>query len=323
MDAAGVTKPWVPVWIDDSRLLAKAWFGDTQYRVLLSDLDCVWEETMDASSIQSRSQELNKRLRAPPQAFFSHLCSVAGPCFSGQASVDNKDTAHFSLQHRDNQLTVRLKSELAGVPFYWEFRCGPTSLSVVCRELVCPLVVMSRALQRQVEELGAMLVRKDAEIQDYKENGAVLSRERLQTDVFEEQSYRENFMTQTLPQMGLLRDRLGFSSELQELYVAVSQRDAFKRRRSSGDTGTADGTDEQDRDHAAALTVPKQSSTTISGFGQNATSCRREKSSGESDGGGATGGSQEAASEQTVIPPATQRPSTTQPKKKKAVGLFR
>ncbi len=39
-----------------------------------------------------------------------------------------------------------------------------------------PLLAVSRVLQRQVEDLAALLARKDAEIQDYQENGAVLSR---------------------------------------------------------------------------------------------------------------------------------------------------
>lgn len=48
--------------------------------------------------------------------------------------------------------------------------------SQVCVQLVRPLLGMSRLLQLQVDQLGRLLVRKDAEIQDYKENGATLSR---------------------------------------------------------------------------------------------------------------------------------------------------
>lgn len=39
-----------------------------------------------------------------------------------------------------------------------------------------PLLAMNHLLQRQAMELEDLLVRKDAEIQDYKENGASLSR---------------------------------------------------------------------------------------------------------------------------------------------------
>lgn len=46
----------------------------------------------------------------------------------------------------------------------------------MCRHLVRPLVRMSLALQHQVQELTSLLLRKDAEIEDYRESGATLSR---------------------------------------------------------------------------------------------------------------------------------------------------
>lgn len=47
---------WVPVCLGGVQLLAKSWFADTAYRLLLSDLQCVWEEEMDAAAIQDRAQ---------------------------------------------------------------------------------------------------------------------------------------------------------------------------------------------------------------------------------------------------------------------------
>ncbi|KTG46231.1 hypothetical protein cypCar_00014346, partial [Cyprinus carpio] len=149
----------------------------------------------DFFSFSSVRKDLNKRLRAPTHAFFSHLCSVARPCFSSEDD-DQISTAHVTLEQHGDNLTVKLKSELAGLPFYWEFRCTTTPVGVVCRHLVRPLLAVSRVLQRQVEDLAALLARKDAEIQDYQENGAVLSRARLQTEPFEVHRYRENFFTQ-------------------------------------------------------------------------------------------------------------------------------
>lgn len=46
----------------------------------------------------------------------------------------------------------------------------------VCAHLVRPLLAMNHLLQKQTEQLGDLLARKDAEILDYKENGATLSR---------------------------------------------------------------------------------------------------------------------------------------------------
>ncbi|KAK2857694.1 hypothetical protein Q7C36_005613 [Tachysurus vachellii] len=223
------TLPWVHVNVGGSKLLAKAWFGDTEYRLLLSDLSSVWEEEMSRNDIKSRAQVLNKRLRAPVHAFFAHLRSVAWPCFSRQSSEQNT-SIQFRLVHHEGHLTVKLKSEMGDVPFYWEFHCSPASVALVSRELVSPLLSMTQVLHRHVGELTSLLLKKDAEIQDYKENGAVLSRGRLQTEPFDEEIYRKNFI-QRLPQM--LQDSLEFDSELQELYVSIRDaRNTQKRKRS-------------------------------------------------------------------------------------------
>lgn len=48
--------PWRPVNISGCQLLTKSRFGGTSYRLLLTDLLCVWEERMDEAAIQSRAQ---------------------------------------------------------------------------------------------------------------------------------------------------------------------------------------------------------------------------------------------------------------------------
>ncbi|XP_050967502.1 LOW QUALITY PROTEIN: non-homologous end-joining factor 1 [Labeo rohita] len=313
MEAALFALPWVPVNIGGSDLLAKAWFGDTQYRVLLSDLNTVWEEEMTTDDIQSRAQDLNKRLRAPTQAFFSHLCSVARPCFSGQDG-DQISAAHVTLEQHGDNLTVKLKSELAGVPFYWEFRCTTMPVGVVCRQLVRPLLAVSRVLQRQVEDLAALLARKDAEIQDYQENGAVLSRARLQTEPFEVHKFRENFLTQIVPQMGVTLDSLGFDSELQALYMAVSLgKTGQKRKRSGAEDNLVSEHHAPDHQHVTDVTADVASSLA---------------SQEQNDVRGSSGRHRVADSKQAVPLPSSaasgsEERSTSRPKKKKAVGLFR
>lgn len=226
--------PWAPVDIGGSRFLCKSWFGATQYHVLLMDSECLWEEQLQAPQIQTRAQELNRRLRASIQSFFSHLVAVVTPCLTGSGSGPDQVT----VQRHDGHMTLRLKSELAGLPFYWEFHCRPAPVATACAQLVRPLLVMSGALRRQRELLVELLRRKDAEIQDFRENGAQLTRERLQTEPFEEDTFRETFMTQTLPQL-LDEPEAGLSldSELQDLYTAVvtPQNAHNKRKRQNGE----------------------------------------------------------------------------------------
>ncbi|XP_042337193.1 non-homologous end-joining factor 1-like, partial [Plectropomus leopardus] len=169
-------RPWLPVSISGCHLLAKSWFGETAYHILLTDVHCVWEERMDSAAIQKRAQELNRRLRAPVEAFFSHLCAMVQPCLSGSDRRSDGEAQISLTRQEDGNISMKLKSELAGLPFHWEFQCTPAPVTVVCVQLVRPLLTMSQLLQRQVEQLGGLLGRKDAEIQDYRENGATLSR---------------------------------------------------------------------------------------------------------------------------------------------------
>lgn len=304
-------RPWLPVSISGCQLLAKSWFGETAYRVLLTDMQGMWEERMDTADIQIRAQELNRRLRAPVNAFFSHLCEVVRPHLSGAAGRADRD-AQISLDRRDDgSVRLRLKSELAGLPFYWEFHCTPAPVALVCAHLVRPLLVMSRLLQRQVDQLGGLLVRKDAEIQDYRENGATLSRERLQTDAFVEPTYREDFMTKTLPLLSSdHRDALGFDADLQQLYAAVVARgNAGKRKRS----------EEEDEPTAAVEKPPAVASTPASGSVEPAD--RKPSHNGRVETPGAKMADRPAVQQPSVTSDPAERP-TSKPKKKK-VGLFR
>ncbi|XP_047211911.1 non-homologous end-joining factor 1 isoform X1 [Girardinichthys multiradiatus] len=303
--------PWRPVTIDGCQLLVKSWFGETAYRILLTDMQCVWEERMDAVAIESRAQGLNRRLRASVRAFFSHLCEVAQPCLSGGGRTGDK--AQISVRRwEDGNITLRLKSELAGLPFYWEFHCSPAPVALVCVQLVRPLLAMSRLLQRQVEHLEDLLVRKDEEIQDYRENGATLSRERLQTDIFDKQPYAEDFIEKTLPLLwSEPSDALGFNADLQQLHATiVAYRSARKRKRPE-ETGA-----EQNQP------LPEPSAQTLTPDGDDPT--RDEGNQNSSKQVEPSEARRPAAQTKQPAPITTcpvERP-TSKPKKKK-VGLFK
>ncbi|XP_054479478.1 non-homologous end-joining factor 1 [Anoplopoma fimbria] len=298
-------RPWLPVSISGCQLLAKSWFGETAYHILLTDVQCVWEERMDSAAIQKRAKELNKRLRAEVKAFFSHLCEVVQPCLTGSDGQPDGEARISLTRQEDGNMCMKLKSELAGLPFYWEFHCTPAPVTVACVQLVRPLLAMSHLLQRQVEQLGGLLGRKDAEIQDYRENGAMLSRERLQTDVFEEETYREDFMSKALP---LLRseqtDVLGFDAALQHLYAAVVAHGNSRKRKLS------------EEQHPAAEEPDVTSSLGGSVINSEA------GVDGPEDAAGAKMADRPAVQKSLPVSSnAAERPSS-KPKKKK-VGLFR
>ncbi|NWZ24411.1 NHEJ1 factor, partial [Asarcornis scutulata] len=185
-----LTQPWASVCFGECALIAKACFGDTGYVLLLSDLSSVWYESADAEAVGQRSKELNKRLTAHVSSFLHRLANLMSPLLAGQPDP----ATSFSCQRTAGGLSLRLKSELSGLPFYWDFHCCPAPLEMVSRHLVRPLIRMSLALQHQVQELSSLLLQKDAEIEDYRESGAALSRDRLRTEPFQEELFLQSFM---------------------------------------------------------------------------------------------------------------------------------
>uniref|UniRef100_A0A8D0BXB5 Non-homologous end-joining factor 1 n=1 Tax=Salvator merianae TaxID=96440 RepID=A0A8D0BXB5_SALMN len=195
-------QPWASVcFAESSKLMAKAWFGDTGYALLLSDLSSLWYERADSELIQQRSKELNKRLTGHASSFLNHLRDLMCPLLEGQQD----SSTSFSCQLSPSMLILHVKSELLGLPFYWDFRCSAAPVEMMSRHLVRPLMSMSLLLQGQVQKLATLLLQKDAEIEDYRESGAALSRERLQTEPFKEESFLQTFEDERQETLGALK----------------------------------------------------------------------------------------------------------------------
>ncbi|NXH39085.1 NHEJ1 factor, partial [Dicaeum eximium] len=192
LESSLLTQPWASVCLGESIFLAKVCFRDTGYILLISDLSSVWYESADAEAVGQRSKELNKRLTVPVCSFLNHLCNLMCPLLAGQPGASTA----FSCHRSPNGLRLHVKSELSGLPFYWDFHCCPAPLEMVFRHLVRPLIQMNLALQYQVQELISLLLQKDAEIEDYRESGATLSRDRLRTEPFREEMFQQNFMAE-------------------------------------------------------------------------------------------------------------------------------
>ncbi|XP_061465318.1 non-homologous end-joining factor 1 isoform X2 [Rhineura floridana] len=244
-------QPWTSVcFAESTKLMAKAWFGDAGYALLLSDLTNMWYEKADTEVIQQRSKELNKRLTARASSFLNHLCSLMCPLLEGE----NNSSTSFSCQLSPSTLTLHVKSELLGLPFYWDFHCSAAPVEMMSCHLVRPLMAMSLALQSQVRELASLLLQKDAEIEDFRESGAVLSRERLKTEPFKEESFLQTFEAEILPQACCLGDGYLFTSNLKQLYMSVTQQQAKAvcKRHREGDCESPEHASSQDHAQGAA-----------------------------------------------------------------------
>uniref|UniRef100_K7FKT8 Non-homologous end-joining factor 1 n=1 Tax=Pelodiscus sinensis TaxID=13735 RepID=K7FKT8_PELSI len=195
LDSSLLTQPWASVCFGESTFIAKACFRDTGYVLLISDLSSVWYEHADIDVVGKRSKELNKRLTAHVSSFLNRLSNLMCPLLEGRKS----DATSFSCQQTSSKLTIHLKSDLSGLPFHWDFHCLAAAMEMISCHLLRPLIRMSLALQCQLQELASLLVQKDAEIEDYRESGAALSRGRLRTEPFQEESFLQPFRTDSLP----------------------------------------------------------------------------------------------------------------------------
>ncbi|XP_040214107.1 non-homologous end-joining factor 1 [Rana temporaria] len=218
MDARLLPLPWKSLQIAECTYLCKVHFTDSAYCLLLSDLSRVWCEEAGAEVILERSKELNKRLKAPISSFLSHLSRLLLPLLGSAEDGHGR----FSCQRTENTLMLLVKSQLSGLPFYWEFHCKEASVTTVCRHLVQPLVCMTKALDYQSQELCTLLLQKDAEIQEYQESGAVLTRGRLKTESFDEGSFQESFLAEKIPGLRSSWNSPGFTDRLQRLYSTVT-----------------------------------------------------------------------------------------------------
>ncbi|KAF7469984.1 solute carrier family 23 member 3 [Marmota monax] len=215
-------QPWAWLQLAENSLLAKAYITKQGYTLLVSDLHQVWHEQVDTSVVSQRAKELNKRLTAPPAAFLCHLDNLLRPLLK---DIAHPSEATFSCDRVAEALILRVRSELSGLPFYWNFHCILASPSLVSQHLIRPLMGMSLALQGHVKELSTLLRMKDLEIQDYQESGAMLSRGRLKTEPFEENAFLEQFMVEKLPEACRVGNGRPFVMHLQSLYVAVTKQE--------------------------------------------------------------------------------------------------
>ncbi|NXS28654.1 NHEJ1 factor, partial [Pomatostomus ruficeps] len=192
LESSLLTQPWASVHFGESTFLAKVCFKDTGYILLISDLSSIWYESADIEAVGQRSKELNKRLTVHVSSFLNHLSNLMCPLLAGEQNA----TTAFSCHRSASGLRLHVKSELSGLPFYWDFHCCLAPVEMVFRHLVRPLIQMNLALQCQVQELTSLLLQKDDEIQDYRDSGATLSRDRLRTEPFREEMFQQNFLTE-------------------------------------------------------------------------------------------------------------------------------
>ncbi|XP_028394214.1 non-homologous end-joining factor 1-like [Dendronephthya gigantea] len=167
------TEAWKVIHVDCKVYWIKYYFEESlcSYKIAVTDCEGIWIEDVDnEATFCERAKKLNPNIEAQSAYLIKHLSDcltgLSGLTFSAREPGTGSDC--FSLC---------LKSKLpAGIPFSWEFYCAPEQKQMMKDNLVLPLISMVGELQRRQKELFKILKRKDYEIQEYKNTGAVLPR---------------------------------------------------------------------------------------------------------------------------------------------------
>lgn len=112
---------------------AQGWFFAVEHAVVSLlwcwDFCCFFPQCCAVPPNLAFSQELNKRLTVHVSSFLNHLCSLMCPLLAGQPGA----TTAFSCHCSPSGLRLHVKSELSGLPFYWDFHCCPAPLDMVSK----------------------------------------------------------------------------------------------------------------------------------------------------------------------------------------------
>uniref|UniRef100_A0A0B6ZEC2 Non-homologous end-joining factor 1 n=1 Tax=Arion vulgaris TaxID=1028688 RepID=A0A0B6ZEC2_9EUPU len=185
--------PWRPlnqVELKDgdtsSKYFIKTKFDDSSYELILTDLTNFWYEKLADDALTKRVSKLNPSIEAPITKVLDQIrLSIEKP---------GQDT-RITLTHSNEKVILKINCLLAGMPFHYFFQTGPANNEMGRDHMTIPLMAMVGELYRQQQELFKMLASKDKQIEDYKTQGAKVSRKYLETTVFDEVVFHNSMVT--------------------------------------------------------------------------------------------------------------------------------
>ncbi|KAK3745360.1 hypothetical protein RRG08_064684 [Elysia crispata] len=184
--------PWKPLpinKIDEETggcFLVKSKFYNDAYEVLITDMVHFWYEKLSGAALKRRVTELNPSIEAPISKILDQIrYSLESPGNGMQLTISNSD----------DEAVLEIESHLAGMPFLYSFKAGSAPETMARDHLTVPLMAMVGELYRQQQELFKLLEGKDRQIDDYKAQGARVSRKFLATATFDEVAFQNSMIT--------------------------------------------------------------------------------------------------------------------------------
>ena len=151
------------------------------YQFLVTDMEVIYMEYVNAIDVSSRNTELNPRLETSISNVLDHIET---------SIIKSDENKCINSNLSSNELRLKLENKFVGdLPFKWKFYLQNSKNvdSCILKEfLISPLILTVQRLLFENCKLKEIISLKDKEIQDYKEKGAKVSRKFLETVEFQD-----------------------------------------------------------------------------------------------------------------------------------------
>lgn len=179
---------WTPFSVDGKQYFVKYLFSEKSYCLMILDLVHLYLEEMDESEIQQRCENLNPGIEMPLERMIKQIKNSLEDCLKPGGPCNIRNMITVSKQSHQH-LEIKVVFCVAEVMFVWFFTLNSMGSSCVSSHLLMPLIGMCTELKRRHRELIQVIKHKDEEIEDYKMNGAKVTRKRLETKPFVESDF--------------------------------------------------------------------------------------------------------------------------------------
>lgn len=218
--------PWQPVEIGGDRYLIKFRFTQDSYEILITDLVHFWYEEIEDIALRKRIQKLNPSIEASLTRILDQIrSSIEFPERETTLSVG------FKPDGNEEKLMLKINSQLAGMPFLWNFVGRVADEEMASENLIVPLLGMVSELSRRQGELVKIISNKDKEIDDYKSQGVKTSRKHMETKGFVETAFENEMLLSKDFESSV--NNLGstaFDETCQDLYRQIMTKQAWINR---------------------------------------------------------------------------------------------
>lgn len=172
---------WKTIQINSTAYIFKLRHNGAQNKTacFLSDFKTIWSEALDSSELLSRAKTENP--------FLDEYDAILNTTISNLPTESNATPSNIELVECNDEVKLKLKYYVEKVPFVFYWNLTQCNINVFFEEVTQTLLGHVANLQNETDTLRALLVRKDAEIAEYKnERSCPLTRRHLITEPFDQ-----------------------------------------------------------------------------------------------------------------------------------------